>query len=110
MPDGKLETYEVGDGRHLPVLREMEPPCDQCPRGGPQNEKRYRLSDRNWQAYSLWSKIKATRGTYLLHPKIASCPLFAKVMCRIEQTVEAALDAARAAAIKRAREEAKGKP
>jgi len=83
----------------------MDPPCDQCPKEGPHNEQRYTLSDRNWQAYKLWSKIKATHGTYQLHPKIAGCPLFAQVMWVVDRTVERALDAAKANAIRRAREE-----
>lgn len=100
------ETYQVGDGKFLPVLREMDPPCDQCPREGPHNEKRYTLSSRNWQAFKLWSKIKATHGAYQLHPKIATCPLFADNMWIIERSIEAGKNAAELQRYRKSREQA----
>lgn len=89
IPEGTLETYETDQG-HLPVLREpdMPPPCDQCPRGGPQNEQLLKLSERNWKAYSLYLRIKACQGMFRIHPLIASCPIFADNMRIIDDTIE----------------------
>lgn len=92
IPEGVLQTYEVEEGKRLPVEREPDlgPPCDQCPKGGPENEERLRLSDRNFEAYQLYEKLRATHGTYRLHPKVAGCPTFAENMALIERTIERA--------------------
>lgn len=66
----------------------MDPPCDQCPKGGPENEKRHTLSVRNCHAYSLWLKIKASHGAYRIHPKIAQSPIFGQVMWLVSKTVK----------------------
>lgn len=107
IPEGKLETYEVGDGDRLPVLRdpELPPPCDRCPRGGPQNEERLRLSARGYAAFALYKKLKATHGAYRLHPKIATCPVFAENMRIVESTIEEARAANKLRAIEKAKQE-----
>jgi hypothetical protein len=88
----------------LPVLRyDVPAPCETCPRGGPQNERRYRLSERNYAAFSLWAKLRATRGAYQLDQKIASCPLFAENMSLVEQAVESGRAAAKVDAMERAK-------
>lgn len=105
IPDGELETYETDDG-FKPVERspEIPPPCDQCPRGGPENEQRLTLSDRNYAAVSLYHKLRATRGAYQLDPKIARCPVFAENMWLIENAIESAKAAIKSRAIREASE------
>ena len=108
IPDGKLEEYktenESGEEVMLPVLRERDvgPPCDSCPRGGPENEKRYRLTRRNQAAFDLYLRLDATHGQYLVPGYMRECVVFADNM----RTVKDALEEAKALVQKRAYDDA----
>lgn len=38
------------------------PPCSGCPKKGPENDQRYRLSPKNWKTLTLWQETRATFG------------------------------------------------
>jgi len=48
----------------LPMVRPegVPTPCGACPRGGPENEERLRLSLANVLAYDFYKRAKATPG------------------------------------------------
>ena len=66
MKTGRPETYAVGDGELLPVLRhDSEPPCRggfQCPKGSPEDEHLHVLNPRNEQLLQLFHEHKAMGG------------------------------------------------
>lgn len=102
IPSGKLNEFETDEGM-MPVVRHDIPtPCDQCPRGGPENEARFQLSHHNMDALLLYEKIHATAGTYRLPDYLEGCQLFAENM----RLVKLALDSGRSLAEKVAREQA----
>lgn len=88
IPDGEPQTYEV-DGENLPIVRQVPPPCDDCPRKGPENERFYRLTERNYEAWQMYDRIQATRGAYKVPEHLSSCPVWADNMAIIKRALQA---------------------
>lgn len=42
-----------------------KPPCDQCPKKGPENEWKFQLTEANWKTLDLYRQNKATFGRAL---------------------------------------------
>lgn len=106
IPEGKLQTYETDDGPE-PVLRYDAPtPCDECPRGGPENESKYELTERTRMAWMLYEKIQATSGGYQLPEHLASDPLFADNMRLVAMAKETGKAEAQRIAYERAARDA----
>jgi len=102
-----LQEYDaLGDGVMLPVLREgAPPPCSECPKGGPENDERYRLSERNYEAWAMYEKLQSTGGAYLIPEHLRHCELFASHMWLVRRSLEAGRAKAQAEAYKRASED-----
>lgn len=54
MPEG--ERDEQGNWEYIPRPPQSPPPCDRCPKGGPENEHLYKLTNRNLAAYDLYNR------------------------------------------------------
>lgn len=85
IPEGELQRYEAesedGETVMLPVLRDgVAPPCDSCPKGGPQNERRFVLGPRNLRALEVYERLEATHGQYRLPDRLRRCEVFAETM------------------------------
>lgn len=93
IPEAELQTYdEERDGKlvTLPVLRDGDdPPCSDCPKGGPENDELYRLSESNYEAWTLYQQLLATRGAMRLPKHLRDCPLFAENMQLIRSGLQA---------------------
>ena len=106
IPDGTLQDYEVEDGVRLPIIRETPPPCHECPKGGPEYDDEFRLSERNYQACLLYEKLQATWGAYVLPDHLRNCSLFAENMLLIKRAMESGRAEAQMNAYQKAREDA----
>lgn len=91
IPSGEQKFYEVDDEdgpRMLPMLRDTDPPCGRCPKGGPQNDTLYDLSSRNWEAYLLYRRLEATFGQYELPDYLRRCEVFAENMRLVKVAIQ----------------------
>ena len=100
--------YDVDDedgfrSVHRKRDEDEEPPCHSCPKGGPQNDTLYRLSSRNWEAYSLYGRLEATFGQYRLPGYLASCEVFAENMRLVRLAINNGIARAKADAYERSR-------
>lgn len=90
IPDAVLQTYDNGDGEMVPVERgDLPTPCDVCPRGGPENESKLRLSDRNYRTWQVYERLQATCGAYLLPTVVMECPIFGDNMVTVRDALAA---------------------
>ena len=87
----------------LPVIRELPPPCHECPKGGPEHDEELRLSDRNYQAWLLHEKLQSTAGAYRLPEYLRRCELFAHTMVIVRQSLEAGKAEAQSIAYEKAK-------
>lgn len=86
---GKVETFEVGEGKQLPIIRSGPPPCESCPKGSPANGKLLELQPRNRQAVDLYHRIRSTPGARL-PSHLEDCPVTQRNFYLIESTLRAA--------------------
>ena len=85
IPDGELQQYEVEDEAGKVVLLPVErggvpPPCEQCPKGGPQNERKFILGPRNLRALELYERLESSFGQYHVPEYLKRCIVFAETM------------------------------
>lgn len=93
------------EGKQLPIIREVPPPCRDCPKGGPENEHELVLSDRNYAAWLMYEKLQATSGAYRIPEHLSRCELFAHNMFLVRRSLEAGRAKAQADAYKKSRDE-----
>ena len=85
---GKLNTYDDGDGNMLPILRlGNPPPCEDCPKGSPENGKKLRLSERNYRAVDFYNRAKAMPQ---MQSALFQCPVTQRNFRLIDSTIERA--------------------
>lgn len=82
---GERESYQTSAGK-MPLLRTDPPPCHSCPKGSPRRGAELKLDPCNLAAIELFKANAATKGNLRLHPKIAQCATYARVMRLIEWT------------------------
>lgn len=101
---GKRNTYEDEDGNHLPVLRVGDPPCQACPRKGPENEETLKLSFANRRMLDFYHRYKAVPGW---KARRLDCPTTQRNILLIDRVFEKAKVRQMRRASKRARREKK---
>lgn len=79
------------------------PPCENCPKEGPQNDTLYQLSGRNWEAQSLYERLEATHGQYQLPRHLATCEVFAENMRLVKIAIDNGIARAKANAYDRSK-------
>jgi hypothetical protein len=86
---GEVETFEIEDGKRLPILRTGPTPCDSCPKGSPENGRKLELDWRNRRAVDLYHRMRSTPGARL--PKhLEDCTVTQRNFYLIENTIRAA--------------------
>ena len=91
IPSGVPQTYKGPDGKDQMIDRVDDPPCDRCPKGGPENDHLWELSEKNYRTHQLWRRWKT--GLVQLPPHLETCPLMAENFAIIEETIQDARDA-----------------
>lgn len=64
---GQKKTYRAGPKREVrcQLRGGTPPPCDKCPKGGPEREADCYLTPANWRVFNLYCEMRATAGTSL---------------------------------------------
>jgi hypothetical protein len=61
--DGKAKTWQGPNGpQPLERTKDNPPPCGSCPKKGPQYEREFLLSEKNWLTLEFYRQTKATFG------------------------------------------------
>jgi len=105
IPSGKLQTYEIDDGSKLPIIRDADPPCHICPKGGPENDRLLVVSRRNEMAWRLYQKLEACHGAYRLPDYLATCEVWAENMRLVREAIQLGKAVAKSNAYREARKE-----
>ena len=85
IPSGKPQTYNDGT-KEVPIDRPGDPPCDRCPRGGPENEWLDQMSWANVRMMQIYRQVKS--GVTRLPAHLENCPLLADNIFLIDETLE----------------------
>lgn len=85
-----VETYEVEEGKFLPILRNENPtPCDSCPKQSPERGKELVLHPRNVRLLDFYRRHKAMKRAPM--PKyLKRCQLLQHNFHIIECVIKAA--------------------
>ncbi len=62
---GERDTFLGAEGTRLDVIRSVPPPCETCPKQGPERERDWVLSEKNLASMVLYRQVKATGGLCL---------------------------------------------
>ena len=98
IPSAKLNYYQAGD-EEKPVDRTGPPPCEECPKGSPDNEHLNRLTWANGVYVTLYERLRT--GVYQLPVDLELDPVLVdkfREIKRIMDEIERA-DSARALAL-----------
>ena len=85
IPECEPVTYDLEDGNGPQMTKRLEgevPPCNQCPRGGPENEARTRLNSENEKALLMY--YRSTAPGFVLPPSLVGCTLWSDVYHTID--------------------------
>jgi len=85
IPSGTPQTFEGKDGPEK-IPRAAPPPCEQCPKGSPENEHLYQLSWKNHRAMILYKRVKS--GVTPIPEHLERCPLLADIFTVIGETLQ----------------------
>ncbi len=85
IPSGIPQTFEGPNGKEK-IKRTGPTPCNMCPKGSPDQEPNYVLSDKNYLTIQLHRRIKT--GVYPLPADLRGDAIFADNCAIIEEVTE----------------------
>ena len=90
---GEPETYMGQNGTKVPCPRpsQIKPPCDKCPKRGPEHEQEHTLTDQNLLTYMLYNQVRATSGMCLTEHERED-GILAENMSRVTQIMRVAAE------------------
>ena len=89
IPSAEPQTYQIEpDGEPIKVERppDTSPPCDQCPKGSPEQEAQFTMSWENHLTVTLYRRFKT--GAMRLPARLENDPILADNFSMIEDVIE----------------------
>lgn len=85
IPDAEPVEYETDDGTMKKMKRNEPPPCQSCPKGGPENDQLCRVNWTNTKLINLYHRLQAPG--YDVPQHLRGDKLFADNYSRVQDIV-----------------------